>query len=164
LDPWQYGLRFLKPCDDGPPTVAQASAGRASAGGRGSSIESESSSGTSGTTYDAGSSSSAAFRHASSPSVSPASSSLSASLSPEQLAAVKDRRKLLKKLRQIAGLKQRLAEGVRLDSQQLAKLDTERGLRSALEEREHALSASGVTLSPGGPIDTYGSAMPTLAI
>jgi len=163
LDPWQYGLRCLKPCDDGPPTVAQASSGRASAGGRGISVESEAASSSSEATNVVTGGRSRTFRQAASPSLSPAST-VSASLSPEQLAAVKDRRKLLKKLRQIAGLKQRLAEGGRLDSQQIAKLETEPALRAALEDREVSLVAAGVTLSPGGLVDSYGSMMPALAI
>mmetsp|Transcript_1689 Transcript_1689/g.2524 ORF Transcript_1689/g.2524 Transcript_1689/m.2524 type:complete len:207 (+) Transcript_1689:2-622(+) len=166
LDPWQYGLRFLKPCLDGPPTVAQSSQGRAAAGGRGSSVESDTSTGSANTVRMSPGSGSGTARAAASPSMSPASSSLYGSLPPELVAAVKDRRKLLKKLRQIAGLKQRMADGARLDSQQLAKLETEPRLRAALEDRERSLVAAGVALSPGGTVDPHGPgrAMPSLAI
>jgi hypothetical protein len=84
---------------------------------------------------------------------------------PEHVPAVKERRKLLKKLRQISGLKQKMSEGCMLDAQQRHKLDTEHLLRDALREKEAALVAAGVTLSPGSATtEDYGHAMPTISI
>lgn len=162
VDPWQYGLRFLEPCDDGPPTVTQIMASRA---GRGGSVDSEASS-SSALSAAAVAGQARPQQHSAGVSLSPSSSPDSTSgLSDEHATAVKERRKLLKKLRQIAGLKQRAAEGGRLDSQQLAKLELEHQLRVALKERESALVSAGMTLSPGGPVDVIvGGTVPHLVI
>lgn len=135
LDPWAHGISFLKPCMDGPPTEAEKLAGRNRS--------------LSGMSSD---SSQAATPPLSSASSSRSSVTSMASIpgSPldEALAnACRERRKLLKKLRQISGLQQRAADGAALDSQQVVKLATELRLRETLAHLEAQLLAAGVDLS-----------------
>jgi hypothetical protein len=142
IDPWVYGLTFLKPCRDGPPTVSELRS-RASMdlAGRGESFGSDSSS-----TESARSS------------VGVAKSLVSslADASDEHVAPLKERRKLLKKLRQVAALREQVAAGHSLDTQQQVKLDSEPTLRTALADVERLLLSMGVALSPATQSDSEG--------
>ena len=122
-DPWSYGLGFLKPDPSGPPTVAELhSRGRSGSEGSG---------GADGST------------HSSAGTAEPAD--------PEAVALTKDRRKTLKKLRQITNLLQKRQAGDVLDEQQEAKVATRDVLLRQLEDVEARLHRRGIPMTPATP-------------